>query len=253
MISAEEAFELWAPDGVFWSQWAKPVVFASATTLQTDPLPPLPVLDFPGLPRPWDSAAIVVDVPGAQAVATGLALAERGFRPVPLFNGTSGPAAVVPVEPIARGLGGGADMLRRLTIPQEAKPAFLLDAERNSQLGAAEPGRYDNRWIVLPQDFPSGRLLLENGIKEVILIRDSTPLPDQDLTHVLMRWRQDGIHLRAVTMRDGVSHDTLSLAMPARFRKLWYAAVAIIGLRRNNVGGFGDLVPEQTQRSGFYG
>lgn len=30
-------------------------------------------------------------------------------------------------------------------------------------------------------------------------------------------------------------------------------AIALMGLRRNNAGGFGSLVPEQTRSTGFYG
>jgi hypothetical protein len=34
---------------------------------------------------------------------------------------------------------------------------------------------------------------------------------------------------------------------------LWNVAVALFGLRRSNVGGFGAMVPEQTSRGGVYG
>ena len=117
MISAEDCFALWAPDGAYWSQWAKPVVFASAPALLDEPEPALPVLDYPALPRTFDPTAIVVDLPGAQSVLVGLALAERGFRPVPLFNGTSGPNPVIAVEPIEHALGTGAAVLRSETTP----------------------------------------------------------------------------------------------------------------------------------------
>lgn len=253
MISAQDCFAWWAPDNVFWSQWAKPVVFASAPALFDDPEPPLPVLDFPGLPRTFDPTAIVVDLPGAQAVLVGLALAERGFRPVPLFNGTSGPNPVVAVEPIERALGSGASVLRRVTIAPDARPAFLLDADRGSVIGAAEPGRYDNRWIVLPQDVPSGTALLAHGIKDVMVIQARATVPDQDLTYVLLRWREAGIRIRGLSLETGAVDDALALAVPSSMRRLWYGAIALMGLRRSNAGGFGSLVPEQTRSSGFYG
>jgi hypothetical protein len=37
------------------------------------------------------------------------------------------------------------------------------------------------------------------------------------------------------------------------FRLAWYAVIALMGLRRTNVGGFGAVVPESSGRSGFYG
>ena len=252
-ISAHDCFAVWAPDNVFWSQWAKPVVFASASMLSDEPEPALPVLDYPGLPRTFDPAAIVVDLPGAQAVLVGLALAERGYRPVPLFNGTSGPNPVVEVDAIERALGAGAAVLRRLTLAQEARPAFLLDADRGSVIGAAEPGRYDNRWIVLPQDVPSGTALLARGIKEIMVIQARATTPDQDLTYVLLRWQEAGLKIRALGLETGEVNEALSLAAPSRMRRLWYGAIALMGLRRSNAGGFGSLVPEETRSTGFYG
>jgi hypothetical protein len=252
-ISGQDCFAAWAPDEVFWSQWAKPVAFAHAPALFTDPPVAVPDITAPGLPRSWDASAIVVDLPGEQAVLCGLALAERGFRPVPLFNGTSGPKPVVPMDGVERGLGAGAAVLRRVTIAPEARPAFLIDSERHSPIGGGEPGRYDNRWVVLPQDFPSATLLLAHGIKEIMLIRQRDKWPDQDLTHVLLRWRQAGLRLRVIVLETGETDDDLSLTIPSNFRKLWYGAIALMGLRRNNAGGFGSLVPEQTQHTGFYG
>lgn len=255
MISGEDAFAVWAPDDGFWSQWAKPVVFASAPALPDEPEPAVPALDSALLPGEFEPAAVIVDLPGPQAVLVGLALAERGFRPVPMFNGTSGPRSVVPVEPIEEALGVGTAVLKRLTIQQDARPAFLIDADRGNILGAKEPGRYDNRWVVLPQDFPSGTTLLSRGIKQIAVIRQRSLVPDQDLTHVLLRWQEAGLELRGVALETGAGESPLSLAVPSRFRSLWYAAIALMGLRRSSVGGFGSTVPEQTSsgRSGFYG
>jgi hypothetical protein len=251
-ISGQDCFAIWAPDGVLWSQWAKPVPFAHAPALFTDPPAVVPE-NLPALPRPWDHSAIVVDLPGEQSVLVGLALAQQGFRPVPLFNGTSGPMQIVPMDGIERALGAGADVLKRVLIAPEAKPAFLLDSERHTPIGGGEPGRYDNRWIVLPQDFPSATLLLANGIKDVLVIRQRDQWVEQDLTHVLLRWQQAGLRIRAVELESGETHDNLQLTIPSNFRKLWYGVIALMGLRRNNAGGFGSLVPEQTQHSGYYG
>ena len=253
MISGPDCFAVWAPDGVLWSPWAKPVVFAHAPALSNEPEATVPPLEVPGLPRPWDESAIVVDLPGAQAVLVGLALAERGFRPVPLFNGTSGPMPIVPMEGIERALGAGTEVLRRAAIAPDAKPAFLIDADRGTPIGTGVPGRYDNRWVVLPQDFPSASFLLGHGVKTITVIRPRAHVPDQDLTHVLLRWKEGGLRLRAISLDTGTVEEDLSLAVPSGFRRLWYGAIALMGLRRNNAGGFGSLVPEQTKSTGFYG
>src|ERR1051325_4848910 len=96
-MTREECFAIWAPSGVVWSQWAKPVLFVGLEPLPDRPDPDLVDWTVPGLervPAPRDEA-IVVDLPGVDAVRAGVALARLGYRPVPLFNATDGPNAVL--------------------------------------------------------------------------------------------------------------------------------------------------------------
>ena len=84
-----------------------------------------------GIPEAWASAAIVIDLPGAESVAVGLALAERGFRPVPLFNNTSGPSPVIDTQALVDALGAGTTVLQAQTLKPDARPAFLVDSRRS--------------------------------------------------------------------------------------------------------------------------
>src|SRR2546421_135826 len=81
--------------------------------------------------------ALLVEMPGVEAVAMGLALAAAGYRPVPVFNGSPPPIkprhprvpspvspAVVDVESVLAAIVGGADTLRNLKILPTAPPAF---------------------------------------------------------------------------------------------------------------------------------
>jgi hypothetical protein len=253
MISNQECYALWAPEQSIWAQWAKPVVFASVVGLDTDPPPPSAPINMAGVPEAWGNTAVVVDMPGAESVAAGLALAQRGFQPVPLYNGTDGPNPVVHMDGLLRALGAGSQVLKTVTIAADAKPAFLLDSNRRDTMGAVTGGYYDNRWVVLPQDFPSANFLRSRGITDVLLVQRGLNAPSQDLSHVLLRWQQGGLRLRSLDLATGGIVDPLTVTEPSLFRKAWYAAVALMGLRRNNVGGFGSMVPEQTSRSGFYG
>lgn len=255
MISSEDCFRIWAPDGSAWSEWAKPVVFSTPTgTLPTDLPSPSSPLVLPGVRDSGGHAAIIVELPGVEAVQVGLALAERGFRPVPLFNGTQGPSPVIDLEPVIGALGAGAALLQRITLRPDAPPAFLLDSRRATTTGAREPGRYDNRWIALPQDFPSAAFLASRGVKEVALILRGGTSPAVDLSHVLFRWQQAGIRIRAIDLASGRVEEDVRVREPSWFRRACYVAVALMGLRRSNVGGFGSAVPHQTAgRSGFYG
>jgi hypothetical protein len=240
----EACYATWAPEDMPWSPWVRPVPFTQLEGLAlTREIPDL--TGFEGLRLPdAKGCALIVDLPGSESVLGGLAIAERGWRPVPLFNSTTGPAPLVDVRPIAQQLYSGSWILREIRIPPEAPPAFLIDADRMK--GTPVPGRYDNRAIVLPQDFPSGTLLRSKRIDEALLIRRGGTSFGEDLSHVLVRWQEAGIRLSVLDLQAGGDPEQLRVGPPRLFRRAWYGVVALFGLRRNNVGGFGGLIPEVT-------
>lgn len=244
-MTGEQCFAAWAPDDAAWTAWAKPVLFSQLRSLGVQPRP---VPEFRGrLPRFGADTALVVDVEGRDAVAAGLALAGLGWRPVPLFNATMAPKAIVDMVPVMEALLAGAEELEAAQVRPHAPPAFLLDSRRMN--GLPRPGHYDNRSLVLPQDLPSATMLLTHGIREVVLVQPAPGTPRKDLSHVLLRWQQAGLALRWEGTGGEVAR--LSIDPPSWFRNAWYAMIALLGLRRSNVGGFGAVVPEQT--SGGYG
>lgn len=239
----EAVFAAWAPEGALWSRWVRPVLFTQLDGLGLS----RDVIDLTGLDdaRLPDArgCAVIVDLPGSESVLLGLASASRGFRPIPLFNSTNGPAPLVDVRPIAQQLFSGAWLLREIRIPPEAPPAFLIDADR--MRGDPMPGRFDNRSVVLPQDFPSGTLLRSKGIHQALLIQRGTTVRE-DLAHVLVRWQEAGVKLRTLDVQGGGDSEELRVGPPRLFRRAWYGVIALLGLKRNNVGGFGGLIPEVT-------
>ena len=241
----ETAFAAWAPDESPWSLWAKPVLFAGLGSMRLpSPTPPAQVLDISGFPEPRERTAIVADLPGRIGADFGLALARAGYRPVPLYNCCQGASAVVDVAPIEHGLLVGAEELPRLRIRDDAPPVFLLDSNR-MQGPAPLPGRFDNRWLVFPQDFPSASYLRSRGIARVLLVQEKEGAPREDLAHVLRRWQLGGIELTATTLA-GAAPRPLQVAAPSLFRRAWYRVMATMGLRRSNVGGFGAVIPIPT-------
>ena len=252
MISGEDLYAIWAPDGARWTEWAKPAAFLMPVIPDAAPMPGADAV--PGLPEAWTDTAVIADLPGAEAVHVGVALAKRGYRPVPLFNATFGPNAVIDVEVITRALASHAETMRRVVIGPDALPVFLLDSRRrHNTVGAATPGWYDNRWVALPQDFPSGTLLRSRGITDVTLLLRGESGPSEDLAHVLLRWQKAGLRVRVVDLATGRIEDNVQVREPSLFRRARYVAIALFGLRRSNVGGFGAMIPEQTSRGGFYG
>ena len=283
-MTNEECFAVWAPELNPWSRWAKPALFcgspasvlppspapasttppASTTTpasttaaaSTTAPAPaPLPVAPAP-VDLSWvedarSRTAAIVELPGVEAVRAGLELARRGYRPVPLFNTSVGPSPLLDAGAIAAALVAGADELRDISMPPDAPPAFLLDSERTRPAVTPAPGRYDNRWIVFPQDFPSSNYLQAAGIGEVMLIQREPSAPADDLAHVLLRWQQGGIQIVATDPAARGRTRSLTISTPSRFRRAWYRLMAAAGLRRNDAGGFGAMIPLITASSGY--
>jgi len=257
-----DAYRIWAPDNVLWTEWAKPVAFMNIHAAVPDGLE-LPELKWISQAHP--STAVIVDLPGKDGVLEGLALARKGYRPVPLYNGVSYNDAskmIVPVQEIEKALYAGADeLLPGLRISPDAPPAFLLDSNRMT--GRAAPGRYDNRWTVFPQDMPSAAYLISKGIRNVIvrvakaesgsenISYNTSGLPflssskiQSDLEYVLYKYQSLGI---AIYKTDGISHEQITVSKPSKLKSWFYRLSVIMGLTRNLAGGFGGIVPEPSR------
>jgi hypothetical protein len=252
-VSPDEAFECWAPAGGAWSGWVKPVLFAHLPR----PLPYVPAGEPPNLdwlPPVAERVALVIDLPGPASVELGLAIAGRGYRPVPLFNACAPPLAtdaaaptedpcVVDVTSILAGLVHGMDRLRESALPPDAPPAFLVDADRQAPRRPLTVGAFDNRSVVFATDFPSAALLAAREIRRAILVRANPGQPAADLAHALQPWQSSGIVLE---------HKVLSEAGPPVPYKLprvgWLSGALLrfrswLGMRRNPAGEFGEFIP----------
>lgn len=242
-------FDAWAPRESVWSAWVKPVLIATADARDVSGETfPLPEGDW--MPSANSGTALVLDLPGPGAVRHGLALAKRGYRPVPLFNAVNGPGAILEQRSIITELVRGAEILRGLSLAPDAPPAFLLDARRTALQQPTKPGILDNRWVCFPQDFPSHRALAERGIRTVVLMQERYGPPQQDLAHVLLRWEEGGLDMR-IDMKDAGSPVALNVPRPKHFRSIWQRILAYAGFRRNSAGGFGSVIPEVAQGGGY--
>ena len=259
-MQPRDVFAVWAPGNAIWSQWAKPVIFAQLSpNYATVPLASDPrTLDTSWCPAPADHTAIIVNLDGAESVILGLALAQRGYRPVPLYNSCDGPGAIVPLREIVGGLVSGVELLQQLNLDPAAPPAFLLDARRMAPPAPA-PGQFDNRWVVFPQDFPSAVFLRAQQIERVLLLQRNRTTADPDLTMVMMPWKQAGLQLLVKDPFSAGSTVEAAPAAPAPLdmrppSRLWMWSrlffLSSLGLRRSNAGGFGSVVPMPSSSSG---
>jgi hypothetical protein len=249
-MDQEEIYKAWAPEGSIWSRWAAPALFAQTKlySIEVNELGnPYSKLDW--LPPPSENSAIIIDLPGANSVWMALAAARAGYRPVPIINACIGESSVVDMGNILEVVNGTTPIINSLSIPNDAPPAFLVDANRMT--GTPRPGWFDNRWIVFPQDFPSAAFLSSQGITSTLIIQSTTGQPADDLAHILLRWQEGSIPMRVKSPNDSAPVQGLVITKPPRYKKFWYRALALIGLRRNSAGGFGDIVPDPNESSGF--
>ena len=128
---------------------------------------------------------------------------------------------------------------------------FMLDAMRLSSSVTLEPGTYDNRWIVFPQDFPSANFLLSRGIRRAVLVRSEQAGRMKDIDDVLARWAKNGIEISHTFASAGAQ---LASYQPARWwpiRLFFLLSLMALGLKRNSAGGFGARIPESSSGSGW--
>jgi hypothetical protein len=256
LLNRDAIFDLWAPAAAPWSAWTKPLLFAHLDNVELQPgAGPAP----PPWAPPADATTLIVsDLPGPLSVHVGEALAYADFRPVPLFNAVPGPAAdadeayaprdVVDVASIIDAIRSATERsgtaLRSLAAG--APPAFLLDSTRRTG-DALRPGDFDNRSVSLPTDFPSAAFLAARGIvRVVLLVAENAPLPAADLSHTLVRWQEAGIQIFAMVVDKTLQASTLQpvrVQKPKWFRVMWQSALALVGVRRHPLGGFGGTLP----------
>jgi hypothetical protein len=247
-MKSEDVYAIWAPADSPWSPWAKPTLFAQLANIEViENAAAWTNVDTTAIPAPAADTAVIIELPGAKSMHWGMALAQRGYRPVPLYNGCLYPGidrsrALLDVAPILDVVMWGTLPLQRIQISASAPPAFLLDADR-CRNRFPSPDRFDNRWVVFPQDFPSANLLLSRGIRQVILVQEQEQSQD-DLAHVLLRWQEAGIQILNQLSFAAGPPKQISVARPSNFRSLLYRAFALMGLRRNSAGGFGSVVPQ---------
>ncbi len=248
-MTKEEVFDAWIPYGPPWSSWAKPVLFAHMELARSVNL----VATLPtSIPETRTRTALVLDLPGAEGISVGIALAKIGYRPVPLYNALPLPHPVDPqshahgvpparvdVVPIISALKNGAEILSLLKLAPDAPPAFLLDAERRGSWLSDITGQFDNRSVSFPTDFPSAEILSSHGIRSVVLVQRNREEPQPDLEQTFRRWKESGIPLERLVLEPGAKIEPLVLKPKSWYRSILSTIVWLTYPQPNN-GSFGD-------------
>jgi hypothetical protein len=251
-MTKEEVLAVWAPDGFPWSPWVKPVLFAHLELAQSLNIA---ASCAPLFPQASENAALVLDLPGIEGISTGIDLAKRGYRPVPLYNALplphhaeavnpipDSPVAALDMVPIISAIQAGAEILARLQLPVNAPPAFLLDANRRGVGRKITPGHFDNRSIAFVTDFPSAEFLSSHGIGRVILVQRKGLNPQPDLEPTLRQWQDGNIKLDRLQIDLGAHPEPFLLKPPRWYQSMFSSILSWTEPRPGN-NGFGFWVP----------
>jgi hypothetical protein len=266
-MTNEGIYQIWRPENSPWSKWVKPVVFPflSPGNYSRDEYS---VQDWKILLQP--DTAIIADLPGAEGVSAGIALARAGYLPVLVYNacptGTGtfnsasaefisirnsepvSPPVVVDMSSILTALCATSKELVSLNLSPQAPPAFILDANRGGSGVPYGPGWFDDPWFdnrsfVAPSDFPSADYFRSHRISQVILLQ---PTPDihTDLLQVLLRLQRDGMTMAKQAPWKPWAPSPLTVKPPIFIISAWEWLRRKFDYRRDSFHGwFGRMVP----------
>lgn len=194
-MTGKDIYKVWAPAGARWTDWVRPVPFVAIKDSRQPDIPynfTIPPINYiSGLP---ENTAIIVDLPGYESVQEGLALAQMGFRPIPLYNGTDeqeGAMALVDNHAVERALVWGASELAKIKIRPDALPVFLLDSNRIHRF-KMKASIFDNSWDIYDQDMPSAEYFLNHGIYNMIVRSEKI---QNDVIKILYQFSRKGIKI----------------------------------------------------------
>ncbi len=194
-MTDKELYRIWAPLGKKWIEWVRPVPFVEIhehSKQYNFTLFEVPAMDFPE--EEFADAALIVDLPGAESIEVGIALAKEGYRPIPAFNGTieqPGARTTVDNQSVGMGLICGAKELQKIELKDDARPVFLLDSNRLHR-HRIDVTVFDNSWDIYPQDMPSADYLIKNGIHKIVVIGDFL---SRDLKKILYDYQKKKIQI----------------------------------------------------------
>ena len=246
-------FDIWAPRSAAWSSWVKPVVFSEFDSMgqadAADAGKPVSQIDAGWIKQATGDCAMVVDLPGPQSVQVGMALARKGYRPVPLYNSIpprSAEEGAVDLLPLMRALRSSTDTLAALPLHDQAPPAFLLDAGRQRNIRPIAPGVYDNRSLSFPSDFPSAQRLRAAGIRSIVLVQEVSGRAQVDLEHTLRAWQDGRLVLFCKRAGDALAPVPMDIKPHGPFSLLALRLSALFVYKKNLFGGFGGYIPHRT-------
>ena len=193
-MRGKEIYKIYAPNGAKWTDWVRPVPFVAIDTYNRKPIADWMERKAMFLKNYQQDTAIFVDLPGKESIELSIDLAYKGYRPIPIFNGTDeqpGSQATTNTYLIESCLINGSEKLKNIKLDNNANPAFLLDSYRTNRYRAKE-SVFDNSWDLYKQDIPSAEYFKQNGITKIIIVGDEI---QRDLKKIFLKFQEKGIDI----------------------------------------------------------
>ena len=193
-MRGKEIYKIYAPNGAKWTDWVRPVPFVAIDTYNRKPIADWMERKAMFLKNYQQDTAIFVDLPGKESIELSIDLAYKGYRPIPIFNGTDeqpGSQATTDTYLIESCLINGSEKLKNIKLDNNANPAFLLDSYRTNRYRAKE-SIFDNSWDLYKQDIPSAEYFKQNGITKIIIVGDDI---QRDLKKIFLKFQEKGIDI----------------------------------------------------------
>lgn len=191
-MTNKEVYKIWAPCNIKWCSWVRPVPFIYLDEKINEFIDyTIPTINY--LNKALDNTAIIIDINGIDSIKEGIELSKIGYRPIPIFNGTSSNNASSTtnnklIEPL---LVWGALELQKIKLKDDALPVFLLDENRLNRY-KIDSSVFDNSWDVYYQDLPSSKYFLNNCIDKILVRANKI---NKDLSKILFDYQKNNIKI----------------------------------------------------------
>lgn len=206
-MNGKEIFKIWAPTNAKWTPWVRPVPFIEINDdMKIHEYSSYEKTKIYYVDEYKEDTAYIIDLPGGDSIEEGIALAEIGYRPIPIFNGTNeqeNSTATMDNHLPTIGLIWGAEHLKNMNLSENAAPAFLTDTTRLNRRRTSL-AVFDNSWDVYAQDLPTAEYFLNNGIKNIV-VRSRKKIRI-DLRVILYKYQKKGL---TIYFTDGIEDEKL--------------------------------------------
>jgi len=193
-MSGKETFKIWAPYGIKWTDWVRPVPFVTIDNNLNNEFYDFSIPSINYINSLERDTAFIIDLPSYNSIKEGIALAKLGYRPIPIFNGTNEQLGVISTTNnniIGPALVWGALELKNIVLDNNTSPVFLLDTNRMNRRKMDE-GVFDNSWDIYHQDLPTYKYFLDNGINKIVIRSNSI---QNDLNKILYKFQKNGVKI----------------------------------------------------------